>query len=419
MKLLRAIRLTLVFCVLTLSLGPSTLYAAEPKNAETETLSEAQIDQLVAPIALYPDALLAQVLMASTYPLEIVQAARWVGANAKLKDKALEKSVQGKSWDPSIKSIALVSQVLQMMNDKLDWTQQLGDAFLSQQEDVMKAVQRLRKKADDAGNLKSSKQQKITIKTVESREVIVIAPASPEIIYVPAYNPTVVYGAWAYPAYPPYYYYPPGYVARGAFWFGAGVAVGAALWGNVNWGRNNVNINVNHYNNFNRTNIKKSNWNHNGNHRKGVPYKNRAVKERYGRGKGNTRSREQFRGRAKAGQKDLFRSAPKDRGGKRSAPKDRGGKRAAPKDRARTQARRTTPKREARPQQRRTSPRSQPRQRSTKRSSGRSPSAFDGIGRGKQTRSYSARGRSSRSSSRSFSGGGRGGGGRRGGGRRR
>lgn len=399
MKLLRKALLSVAICVLALSLGPSTLFAAKSENADTKTISKAQIDQLVAPIALYPDALLAQVLMASTYPLEIVQAARWISANSRLKGKALEKAAKDQSWDPSVKSIALVPQVLQMMNEKLDWVQQLGDAFLAQQEDVMEAVQRLRKNADDAGNLKATKEQKVTTRTVKSREVIVITSTSPEIIYVPVYNPVVIYGRWPYPASPPYYWYPPGYVARSAFWFGAGVAAGAALWGNVNWGNNKVNINVNHYNNFNRTNIKNANWRHNANHRKGVPYRDRAVRERYGRGKGNTRSREQFRGRAKVGQKDLFRTKPKDRAGK--------------------QARRTTPKRDARPQRRSTSPRAQPRQRNTKRSSGKGPSAFDGIGRGKQTRSYSARGRSSRSASRSFSGGGRRGGGRRGGGRRR
>lgn len=291
MKLLRKALLSVAICVLALSLGPSTLFAAKSDNADTKNISKAQIDQLVAPIALYPDALLAQVLMASTYPLEIVQAARWISANSRLKGKALEKAAKDQSWDPSVKSIALVPQVLQMMNDKLDWVQQLGDAFLAQQEDVMAAVQGLRKKADDAGNLKATKEQKVTTRTVKSREVIVITSTSPEVIYVPVYDPVVIYGRWPYPASPPYYWYPPGYVARSAFWFGAGVAAGAALWGNVNWGNNKVNINVNHYNNFNRTNIKNANWRHNANHRKGVPYRDRAVRERYGRGKGNTRSR--------------------------------------------------------------------------------------------------------------------------------
>lgn len=284
--------------------------AAPPAQAPAggqKTFSQEQLDQIMAPIALYPDPLLAQILMASTYPLEIVEAARWSKANPNVKDKALEDAMQQQPWDPSVKSLTAFPQVLAMMNEKLDWTQQLGDAFLAQQQDVMKTVQGLRKKAHDQGNLTSSKEQTVVVEKVETETIIKVEPADPQVVYVPTYNPTVIYGAWPYPAYPPYYYYPPGYVAGTAFWsFTAGVIVGSALWGNCNWGRGDVNINVNRYNNFNRTNINNNNWNHNVEHRKGVAYRDQGTAQRYDRGQSrDAASREQFRGRAEQGRQDL------------------------------------------------------------------------------------------------------------------
>ena len=180
--------------------------AAAPAAQGEKTFSQEQLDQILAPIALYPDGLLAQVLMASTYPIEIVTAERWVKANPGLKDKALEDALQKQPWDASVKSMAAFPQVLTMMSEKLDWTQQLGDAFLAQKEDVSATIQNLRAKASKEGNLKDTKEQKIVTQQVESKTVIVIEPANPQVVYVPTYNPTVVYGAWWYPAYPPYYY---------------------------------------------------------------------------------------------------------------------------------------------------------------------------------------------------------------------
>ncbi len=273
-----------------------------------KSFSQEELDQLLAPIALYPDDLLAQVLMASTYPLEIVQAARWVKANPSLKDKALEDALQQQPWDPSVKSLAVFPQVLTMMNEKLDWTQKLGDAFLAQQQDVLATAQALRSKAAAQGSLKDSKEQKVVTTQENNTTIIKIEPTNPEVVYVPTYNPTVVYGAWPYPAYPPYYYYPPGYVAGGALLgFTAGVIVGGALWGNCNWGRGDVNVNVNRYNNFNRTNISNGNWNHNVNHRGAVPYRDQRVSQQYGRGQaGDAASRDAFRGRA---ERDASRSS--------------------------------------------------------------------------------------------------------------
>ncbi len=291
-------------------------------DAQAPTFSTDQLEQIVAPIALYPDALIAQVLMASTYPLEIVEADRYAKAHPGLEGKALEDAMQTQTWDDSVKSIVAFPQVLTMMSEKLDWTQKLGDAFLAQQSDLMVAVQVLRGKAKAQGNLESSKQQNIIVEQEPqgSQTIIKIEPADPQIVYVPTYNPTVVYGAWPYPSYPPYSYYPPGYTAAASVLsFGVGLAVGSALWGGTNWGwggyghgHNDVDINVNRYNNFNRTNIQNNNWQHNSAHRKGVQYRDQSVQNRYGKGdRGNVQSREAFRGRAEQGRQEIARDGGK------------------------------------------------------------------------------------------------------------
>ena len=291
-----------------------------------KTFSQEELDQLVAPIALYPDALFSQVLMASTYPIEIVSAERWVKANPGLKDKALEDALQQQPWDASVKSLAVFPQVLTMMSEKIDWTQKLGDAFLAQQKDVLDTAQALRAKAAAQGSLKDTKEQKVTTDTAGGTTVIMIEPTNPEVVYVPTYNPTVVYGAWPYPAYPPYYYYPPGYVAGGALLgFTAGVIVGGALWGNANWRGGDVNVNVNRYNNFNRTNISNGNWNHSAQHRGAVPYRDRGVQQQYGRGQAaDAASRDAYRGRADAGRESIQRG--ECRMGRDSAARSSGGR---------------------------------------------------------------------------------------------
>ena len=381
---------------------PQAPAAAPPAGAKT--FSQEELDQLVAPIALYPDALFTQVLMASTYPIEIVSAERWVKANPGLKDKALEDALQQQPWDPSVKSLAVFPQVLMMMSEKIDWTQKLGDAFLAQQADVLATAQALRAKAAAQGSLKDTKEQKVTTDSSGGTTIITIEPTNPEVVYVPTYNPTVVYGAWPYPAYPPYAYYPPGYVAGGALLgFTAGVIVGGALWGNANWRGGDVNVNVNRYNNFNRSNISNSNWNHAAQHRGAVPYRDKGVAQQYGRGQaGDAASRDAFRGRADAGRESIQRGdvSNRDIGGRSSGARDMG---AGGRDMSGT----------------------------------RNNSAFDSS-RGAQTRNASSRGNSSMSSARSSGnmssasrgggggarggggGGGRGGGGggRGGGGRR-
>src|SRR5689334_16137090 len=206
--------------------------AAGTTQASSKIFSQKDLDELLAPIALYPDALLAQVLMASTYPLEVVQAARWQEQNPGLKEAQLEQALQQQAWDPAVKSLAAVPQVLTMMSEKLDWTTKLGDAVLAQQDDVLKTVQTLRGKADEAGNLKTSEQMVVKKETENSVQVIKIESPKPDVVYVPTYDPATVYGPWWYPYPPPYYYYPPGY-GYGYYpglAFGAGIIVGAAIW---------------------------------------------------------------------------------------------------------------------------------------------------------------------------------------------
>ncbi len=194
-------------------------FALAPAQAQDANFSKQQLDQMLAPIALYPDDLLTNVLMASTYPLDVVQAARWrkEGANSKLKGDKLAKALEAKDWDPSIKALVQFPDVLESMSEKLEWTQKLGDAFLAQQDEVMDQIQYLRNKADDTGHLKSSKQQTVT---KEANDVIVIEPASSDVVYVPVYEPSVVYGPWWYPEYPPYYWPYPGAAYVNGYYLG-------------------------------------------------------------------------------------------------------------------------------------------------------------------------------------------------------
>ena len=349
--------------------GPATTPATGPSATPEASvpLKPEEVEQVVAGIALYPDSLLAQVLMASTYPLEVVQAERWAKANKSLKDKALADALNKQTWDASVKSLVNFPQVLTMMSEKLDWTMKLGDAFIADQKVVMDAVQRLRQKAQASGNLKTTEQQNVKVETVPAaaagqpaQQVIVVESSNPSIIYVPTYNPTVVYGGWPYPSYPPYSYYPPGYVAGAAVLsFGVGVACGAAwghAWGGCNWHGGDVDIdvdrNVNFNNNINREEARQnqnqrqnqrqgnqgdrqgerdtrqgdratgrdtrqtnrqasgaganarasgaSSFQHDPSHRKGVSYRDSATNQKY-RGSSNTQAaaaRESYRGRS-------------------------------------------------------------------------------------------------------------------------
>jgi hypothetical protein len=224
MRTTATFRVALTAFLILVMAAPSEVFGQESGTATA--FKQEELDQMLAPIALYPDSLLAQVLMAATFPLEIVAADRWVNQNKDLRGDQLNAALDKMKWDLSVKALVPFPQVLAMMSEKLEWTQTLGEAFLAQQADVMDTIQKLRARAQAQGNLKTTKEQKVIVQEQE----IVIEPASPTMIYVPAYNPTVVYGAWPYPAYPPYAYYPAGAaLAAGAFGFVAGVAVGGRM----------------------------------------------------------------------------------------------------------------------------------------------------------------------------------------------
>jgi Protein of unknown function (DUF3300) len=299
-----------------------------PPQSDQVLLKPEQLEALVAPIALYPDELLANVLAASTYPLEVVQADRWQKERKSLKGDALKKEVEKQPWDDSVKALASTPDVISMMSDKIDWTKNLGDAVLAQQPDVMDAIQRLRTKAYDNKKLATTKQQKVSVQTQESKQVIVIESADPETIYVPYYDPAAVYGTWPYADYPPYYFAYPSYIGAGVIAaglaFGAGWAIGR--WGNYwgggcNWG--NRNLYINHYNKINNIG---NNWQHNPAHRQGVRYSNTNVQQRFGNNnlKAGAGDRMDFRGRD--GQQVLRPGQDRPSGGDRAA--DRAGDRA-------------------------------------------------------------------------------------------
>jgi hypothetical protein len=277
-------------------------------------------------VALYPDSLLSQIFMASTYPLEVVEAERWVNQNSGLQGDELAAALESQNWDPSVKSLVNFPDVLIMMSEKLDWTQKLGDAFLAQQADVLNTVQELRRRAQEQGNLKTTEQQVVAVE----QQDIVIEPVNPQVIYVPVYDPTIIYGAWPYPAYPPYYWYPHRYSHPTPYFFGPGFAVGAAwgyAWGRCNWHGGDVEININQNANFNRhinrdhyvRNYQRvdhfdehgvGKWHHSPVDRKGVPYRDPRVARTYNRTSPTAaiQSREAYRGRADQGRQDIGRN---------------------------------------------------------------------------------------------------------------
>jgi hypothetical protein len=336
--------LLVVLCAITLVPGDTLAYISSGQSAQLSgsqdqapKISPDQLDSLVAPIALYPDPLLAQTLAASTYPLELIQLQQWLEKNKTLKDKALADAVAKQPWDPSIQAMAALPDVVKRLADDIQWTTDLGNAFLAQQSETMDAVQRMRQKAQGTGNLKSTEQQKVETQVIESKSVIVVQQADPQVVYVPSYDPVVVYGPPVYP-YPPIYYPPPGYYAAGmAISFGVGIAMGAAWgggWGwGCGWGGNDININRN--NNFNRnTNINGGNrvsnqpvrgggnlggnagnkWQHRPEHRGGAPYRDRATADRFGgTARGDSLSNRQTNARQQVGRQDG--NLPSNRGG--------------------------------------------------------------------------------------------------------
>jgi len=216
---------------------PQSYTQSSNYDTAPQTISSEQLQSLVSPIALYPDALLSLMLLASTYPLEVAEAYNWRRGNAALKGSALQDALKAQSWNDSVKSLISFPQAFNMMGDKLQWTQNLGNAYKLQPADTMKAVQALRKRAIKAGTLKSNQQ--ITVTTDASSNVLIV-PANTQIVYVPSYSPDVVYAPWPYPDYPPYPSYNP---AWGAMSFGLGLAVGDTFWATPSWSNGTINVN--------------------------------------------------------------------------------------------------------------------------------------------------------------------------------
>jgi hypothetical protein len=255
-----------------------------------------ELDQMLAPIALYPDSLLSQILMASTYPLEIVEAARWVKAHPTLQGDQAVKATDQYNWEPSVKSLVAFPNVLAMMDEKLEWTERLGDAFLSQQPEVMDTVQNLRQRASANSTLQSTDQVHID----QEGQNIAITSSNPQVVYVPYYDPTVIYGPWWWPAYPPVFWRPwPGYfvgprLGIGYVW-GPGITVGAGFFfGAFDWPHRQVNVVT--VNNFYYHNTATRAWTHDPVHRRGVSYREPALRQQYGRAPASPAVRQDFRG---------------------------------------------------------------------------------------------------------------------------
>jgi hypothetical protein len=338
-----------LFVAVPLVLAPVPASAQDTALKKDVTFSKEELDQILAPIALYPDDLLSNVLMASTYPLEVVQAARWVKLpdNANLKGEKLTKALEQKHWAPSVKSLVPFPEVLEMMSEQLEWTQKLGDAILADEAAVMDQIQFLREKADEAGHLKSNEHQRVTRKGSGGSRYIHVEPADPEIVYVPVYEPTVVYGSWWYPAYPPYYWPPwEGGAFVSGFYWGVGAAIVPPLWGwgHCNWGGRYININVNKYNriNVNRRKIRSNRWRHDGYHRRGVRYNNARARRRHAKHDIRAGRRKQLDYRGRSGKQVLKPGRDGQRGARPrpSEPLKAGGDRRRGVDRAKAGDRR-------------------------------------------------------------------------------
>jgi len=403
--------------------GPANAWAAPQASATPASgtanaaFGNEQLDQMMAPIALYPDSLLAQVLMASTYPGDVADAVKWSAAHKDAKGEEAVKQVADQPWDPSVQSLVAFPQLLAVLGQDPSWVQKMGDAFLAQPDAVMASVQRLRKQAEAAGNLKSNEQQKVSTQAASATaaqpatQTIVIEPADPEVVYVPSYNPSVVYGSWAYPGYPPYYYPPPPYYYPGGalLSFGIGVAVGGALWGDLDWGHGDIDIDVNRYNEFNsnrQINRGDNKWNHNAANRDGVPYRDNASRERYGRQNDGAANRDAYRGRdnsqARTAERDRARQSMERSGIQTPATSNMEARQRAgqasrdmgPEQRARAQdaAGQRGQASNARAQQ-------DARQRSGGAQAGNHNNAFSGAGNPGQSRAASNRGHNSYSAS--------------------
>ncbi|HTZ40815.1 MAG TPA: DUF3300 domain-containing protein [Syntrophales bacterium] len=453
MNALKSFRIAVIWCMILLIAFPPPVFAQTSKpdsKAGAGKFSQEQLDQILAPIALYPDSLLAQIFIASTYPLEVVMADRWARENKSLQGDELNTALAKQPWDASVKALVPLPDVLSMMSQKLDWTQMVGDAFLAQQSDVMDTVQNLRKRASEAGNLKSTEQQKVIVE----QEVIRIEPANPSMVYVPVYDPWWIYGTWWWPYYPPYvvYPYPPGFVfAPGFIWFGVGLFVGAywGSWGYWGWHNHACYVNPNYYAhgghggtvgaafagshggsvggavaNANRNatgsggaagrGFATQAWTHDPAHRGGVAYRDQATRERFGQqtNRAAVESRRNFRGyegnwieRGARSSSSSTAAGRSNTAASRAGRTDTAASRAGRPDSVTGRAGRTSGRPDAVASQSSASRQAQAgtAQRSTTRQS-RSGQVFEGIGRGSEVQRQSSWGRESLNAARSSGG---------------
>lgn len=286
------IRLFIIpFLVFSIAIPPHQAQAQDSGYLDPSgKYSQEELTQMLAPIALYPDALLSQLLMASTYPIEVIEADRWVRKNSGLKDEALDDALLDEDWDPSVKAICHFPSILALMSERITETTNIGNAFLAQEDEVMEMIQQLRSKAYAQGNLTTTSQQKIIVE----KETIIIEPANPRVIYVPYYDPFYIYGPWWYPAYPPYYW-GPSRVSVGigisywpAFYFGFGFGT----WSYFDWHLHSILIDIHkrpRYVRHDRWRAEPGRWNHTPRHRRGVAYRDKSTARQYGQSPNRTR----------------------------------------------------------------------------------------------------------------------------------
>jgi hypothetical protein len=392
----------LVLLLLTVSVALAQEMAP---GQDGSAFTQAELDQMMAPIALYPDSLLSQILMAATYPFEVVQAARWSRANPNLNGDEAVRSVEQADWDPSVKSLVAFPEILMMMDDRLDWTQRLGDAFFAQQTQVMDTVQKLRQAAYAAGNLRSTEQ----IQVDQQGQMVMIEPTYPQTIYVPYYDPNLVYGPWWWPAYPPVFWAPwPGYFVRPGFQVGFAWGVGIPVsrnffFGAFDWRRHNVRIvNVNNYY-YNTVNANRQGntmrgapdvWQHDPGHRRAVPYGVASLRQQFGRTSVSPGVRGDFRGYdpSSSGSRGALGNRPDARGGPATRSYQRRGSQAAggAPGAAVPMVRGSPPVPGSVPGHPMAPPAVVGRPVVEQR-----PHAFEGVGRGAEVRDYSARGHAS------------------------
>lgn len=299
-------------CTTTQAVDRSTTYT----TSNQASFSEAQLDSLLAPIALYPDTVLSHVLIASTYPLEVVEADRWARNNTRYKGDEAVNAVDSRDWDPSVKALVAFPDILRRMSEDLDWTRQLGDAFLADEERVMDSVQRLRNRAYDSGSLDKVEH----VRVIREEKTIVIEPSVERVVYVPAYDTRVVYGNWWWPDYPPVYWvYPSSYVFVSGFYWGPRVHIGPRFYfSGCHWHERRVYVVDRHHHNHrfydSRSvvrHVNASHWKHNPVHRRGVAYYDNRTRERFNSPRESFRDTKAYRADLRGNSPGQLRSDPR------------------------------------------------------------------------------------------------------------